>query len=594
MDDGADEREEELSSLTAIFPEIQIDANDKYTFTIDIPVTPADKVVVKFDPRDSGIQISHLPSLKVKMTLPEGYPSQRAPVVQLGCNPPWLPRDKLDELCNEASVLWNQYGQSQMAFDYIDSLQQAAERAFDLTSGNGHTLDLDPSMRKDIIQANQEAAKMSFNAETFDCGVCLDPKKGKDCHKLHKCGHVFCIDCLRSAYDAAIAEGDVSRVKCLFPDCGVERDATTKRATKAAPTLGPDELLEIPIALAAVERYVKLKRKKRFESFPKTVYCPRKWCQGIARSTRYPKKDVTTMTAADLEPENILSEKDAEPKDLKNNEDRLRICEDCDLAFCRVCLATWHGDYVLRCWPRTADELTEEEKASYSYLLKHTSPCPSCDFAIQKSMGCNHITCFNCRSHFCYLCSAWLDPGNPYEHFNKKGTPCYQRLWDMEGGDDADGNVQFLGVRGAEMAAAAFAEEQHAENPLEGRVEVVAAQQAVQNLNLNEGAALAAAADAVPEVNPEAWEADVDDWDDWEPQPAHWRNNAFEARPAGQPRQQRLPTLGDRFRGHREGPGRGQVRNVVRNRRAIARHAAEDVRDGAEFEQLEPGVEHEN
>jgi E3 ubiquitin-protein ligase RNF14 len=337
-----------------------------------------------------------------------------------------------------------------MAFDYIDSLQQSAERVFDLSIAN--TLALSPTIKEPILAFNKFALKRTFNASTFDCGVCLDPKKGKDCHKMHGCGHVFCAECLQSAYDGAILGGDVSSVKCLYPDCGVERDAVTKRATRAAPTLGPDELLEIPIAPATVVRYVKLKRKKRFESFPETVYCPRKWCQGVARSKRFPRKPVENMTAEDLSPECILADEDAEPKNLRNNEDRLRICEDCDLAFCRVCLATWHGEYVTRCWPRTADELTEDELASRAYLLKNTSPCPSCSFAIQKSMGCNHITCYNCRQHFCYLCSAWLEPGNPYEHFNKPGSSCHQRLWDMEEGDNADGNVSLFIAPSARFA----------------------------------------------------------------------------------------------------------------------------------------------
>jgi E3 ubiquitin-protein ligase RNF14 len=493
-----DEREEELCTLKAIFPEIEIDAGDKFAFSLEIPVNPARPLKVRFtQPEDIELAtISHLPSLKLQMVLPDGYPSEIAPIVKLSSDPNWIPNETIRGLERQATEIWEQYGRSQMAYDFIDSIQQASDRAFDQPI-NGF-LDLEGAMQPGIVKFNKEATKRLFDVETFDCGVCLDPKKGANCHRMHKCGHVFCVDCLRGAYDAAIAEGDVSSVKCLFPDCGVERDATTKRATKAAPTLGPDELLEIPIAPAAVERYVKLKRKKRFESFPKTVYCPRKWCQGIARGKRFPKKGIETMTAEDLEPESILSEGDAEPKDLRNNQDRLRICEDCDLAFCRVCLATWHGEYVTRCWPRTADELSEEEKASYSYLLKYvsfgqgsrdwvwiaesyrtelsihhfdsmgsempsksailspnlvitkanvvylyryTSPCPSCDFAIQKSMGCNHITCFNCRNHFCYLCSAWLDPSDPYQHFNKKGTPCYQRLWDMEGGDNADENV---------------------------------------------------------------------------------------------------------------------------------------------------------
>jgi len=56
------------------------------------------------------------------------------------------------------------------------------------------------------------------------------------------------------------------------------------------------------------------------------------------------------------------------------------------------------------------------------------------------------MSCFQCKTHFCYLCSAWLDSNNPFEHFNKEGQPCYQRLF-------VNDQVYFDGVRGAEAAA---------------------------------------------------------------------------------------------------------------------------------------------
>lgn len=40
-----------------------------------------------------------------------------------------------------------------------------------------------------------------------------------------------------------------------------------------------------------------------------------------------------------------------------------------------------------------------------------------------------------CDTHFCFLCSAYLDAQNPYVHFNTRGTDCYQRLWEGEEGD---------------------------------------------------------------------------------------------------------------------------------------------------------------
>jgi E3 ubiquitin-protein ligase RNF14 len=133
------------------------------------------------------------------------------------------------------------------------------------------------------------------------------------------------------------------------------------------------------------------------------------------------------------------------------NTDRLVVCEDCSLAFCKVCLRPWHGDFV-RCITREKKELTEEEQASLNYILKNTSPCPTCSVPCQKAYGCNHMTCFQCATHFCYLCGAWLDPGNPYRHFNDpKFKQCFQRLMDGAMGDHDE--IRFAGRRGAEQEA---------------------------------------------------------------------------------------------------------------------------------------------
>ncbi|XPS81793.1 RBR-type E3 ubiquitin transferase [Ascochyta lentis] len=48
------------------------------------------------------------------------------------------------------------------------------------------------------------------------------------------------------------------------------------------------------------------------------------------------------------------------------------------------------------------------------------------------------MTCVQCRTHFCYLCSAFLDPCLPYSHFNQQGSWCYQRLWEGQNGEDVE------------------------------------------------------------------------------------------------------------------------------------------------------------
>jgi len=129
------------------------------------------------------------------------------------------------------------------------------------------------------------------------------------------------------------------------------------------------------------------------------------------------------------------------------------------------------------CQPRQPADLTEDDQASLNFILKNTSPCPECSVPCQKSYGCNHMTCFQCKvllrrlstldfdntnpaqTHFCYLCGAWLNSSNPYAHFNdKKNKGCYQRLMDMAEGDGG-GDGQFGGRRGAENLADFYEQE---------------------------------------------------------------------------------------------------------------------------------------
>jgi E3 ubiquitin-protein ligase RNF14 len=251
------------------------------------------------------------------------------------------------------------------------------------------------------------------------------------------CGHVFCVECLQDFYNNAIKEGDLTFVRCLDPDCAKKRiaaQAASKKKRKVKTQLSPSELLQIPLEPEIVARYVKLKRKAALESDKNTIYCPRSWCQGAARSKKH-KKSVGPEAddSSDEEGEND----DQAPKAPKfvAGTDLLSVCEDCSYAFCSRCYQGWHGEFTI-CIPKTATgELTEEDKASLAYLKKHSTPCPTCAAPAQKTHGCNHMICFTCRSHFCYLCSSWLSPSNPYAHYNQEGAPCHMRLWEGEEGD---------------------------------------------------------------------------------------------------------------------------------------------------------------
>ncbi|KAK4452286.1 hypothetical protein QBC34DRAFT_435620 [Podospora aff. communis PSN243] len=463
-DNSDDPRDIELSSLTAIYPEIQrVRPDDRHTIALDIPVTPSKAVVVFFPAPEAqenagattnGIhgantgqvdshELAHLPPLHLEVAFGPEYPADQPPKVTLSTTPPWLPAEILRKLEDDAPRLWEEMGRDMVGFTYIDHVQQSAEGVFGLVGGGGG-LEVDPKHKIAILDYDIKARQAAFDKETFECGVCLDPKKGAVCHRMLDCGHVFCVECLKDCYNKAIEEGDLAAVRCLEPSCAKEREKagdSSKKRKKPRTYISPSELLQIPLESAMVKRYVTLKYKNELESDKNTIYCPRSWCNGAARSKKHKKPEGLELAEAsddEDEPEESNVGPDGKPKPFEAK-DRLSICEDCSFAFCSRCLQSWHGEFFLCIPPSKKEELTAEEKASAEYIRLHSTPCPTCAVPAQKTHGCNHMICFRCNTHFCYLCSAWLDPMNPYRHFNVqpngKVTSCYNRLWELEGGD---------------------------------------------------------------------------------------------------------------------------------------------------------------
>ncbi|KAH6892125.1 RWD domain-containing protein [Thelonectria olida] len=485
-DDSDDLRHVELGTLKAIYPEIRRpDEKDPFTFEIDLPVEPTAPVTVTFPaasatalpvlnvaggpsvdnalPEVDSLNVSHLPSLCLRIHLPDGYPVDAPPQITISAKPQWLEPDTVKRLEGDGPRLWDEIGRDMVAFMYIDHVQQAAEDVFGTITPEG-TLQMDAEHKLAVLDYDIKAKKAAFEKETFECGVCLDPKKGSKCHKMLDCEHIFCLQCLQDFYNDSIKEGNLQTVRCLAPNCAKERSKAkdknlSKPAKKPKISISPSELLQIGLSEDMVKRYVTLKYKTELESDKNTIYCPRSWCNGAARSKRHKKPDgleFVDSSDAESDPEHQPEAKGGEKSKKKaktfNTADLLSVCEDCGFAFCARCYQSWHGEFVRCQGPRKKGELSEEEKASMEYLQLHTSPCPTCAAPAQKTHGCNHMICSRCDTHFCYLCSAWLDPANPYRHYNTqpdgKVTSCFMRLWELEHGDGDNVGLGFVGGGG--------------------------------------------------------------------------------------------------------------------------------------------------
>lgn len=99
-------------------------------------------------------------------------------------------------------------------------------------------------------------------------------------------------------------------------------------------------------------------------------------------------------------------------------------CQTCKTTFCSECLR----DHALD--KECPKDSSEETKLSEAWTTVHAKKCPSCKCPINKYIGCDHITCVNCKYEFCYLCM-----GSYYVKFfslgsNLKRLDIYRKLMD--------------------------------------------------------------------------------------------------------------------------------------------------------------------
>jgi E3 ubiquitin-protein ligase RNF14 len=196
MDD--DERTEELGSLAAIYPEIQVDDDDPFGFTLEVPVNPATPVPVSFlapsgqappnfdaashapgrvaaqsagDGADVH-QLSYLPSLVLKVCLPDGYPADSPPQITLSTSPQWLSRVTLKKLEDDSVRLWEEMLREVVMFAYINHIIESSENVFDSLDERG-TLAVDSRHKIALLDYDMAAKRATFEKEIFHCGVCL-------------------------------------------------------------------------------------------------------------------------------------------------------------------------------------------------------------------------------------------------------------------------------------------------------------------------------------------------------------------------------------------------------------------------------------
>lgn len=448
-------QEEEWEVLQSIYPDYLSGGSTNGTIKIEIPVELSEpRFVVPLEegshPTEGSIQVngdrvhkipshsveladdvslSTFPPLLLELMLPPAYPSYCPPEIKsLHATHGWLGR-RIVPLRQQLLAMWNA-GEG-VLYSWIECIRSGEflDALHLLDSKDGKDVIIIPHPALSLImplltEYENSMQQARFSQASYHCEICLTSIKGARCVSL-SCFHVFCRPCLEDFWGLCITEGDVGRVGCPDTACVKESREATEEEVRRVVT--EDD----------VRRWKWLRQKRLTDRDPSMIHCPMSFCQ-----TPVPK------------PQNAEE---------GSGWDRLRTCPECGYSFCAYCRRTWHGP-ISEC-PLTSTEsfvleymecpagspqrelierrygkanITrlvakyEEDQANKKWLDQSTMTCPSCHIKVEKSVGCNHMTCARCGQHFCYRCGDKLMASNPYLHFSTPGHPCFSKLFDYQ------------------------------------------------------------------------------------------------------------------------------------------------------------------
>ena len=91
----------------------------------------------------------------------------------------------------------------------------------------------------------------------------------------------------------------------------------------------------------------------------------------------------------------------------KYKEENVQItCEKCNYVWCFACHAPWHINLSCKEFKKGNKDFKKWTSGRSTRGIANCQKCPLCRVYIQRSTGCDHMTCNRCDTHFCYKCGG--------------------------------------------------------------------------------------------------------------------------------------------------------------------------------------------
>ncbi|GAB4814287.1 hypothetical protein N2152v2_001333 [Parachlorella kessleri] len=231
---------------------------------------------------------------------------------------------------------------------------------------------------------------------TLQCIVCYEDCGGSGgAWRALPCGHPTCDACWKGILLAQLDTGEVHRVVCPQPGCGMPLHV---------------EAAEGLLSRQQYRRYQELLTQSYVDTNPSLRWCPRPGCGNVVRlvgSATAPGALASGSLAGPGEAAAAAAagEAAAVPP-------AVTVQCACGHSFCWACSGDAHEPATcdqMRQWGEQLSALRRDASdQDEGWLARNTKRCPQCTAPIQKHGGCNHMTCRSCRHQWCWECGqAW-------------------------------------------------------------------------------------------------------------------------------------------------------------------------------------------
>ncbi|KAL4496140.1 hypothetical protein ABPG72_012877 [Tetrahymena utriculariae] len=247
--------------------------------------------------------------------------------------------------------------------------RRAQSSCFDYRNYENDDSIVNININKGLFGSSLVISSNNTQQQVLECAICCQELEFTLSKKrpLLNCNHQFCSECLKQYILNKINCCQVLHILC--PQEGCDQEYNDK------------QIGEILNDDYQKERYIKFKQRQQLQLDPDIRWCIRPGCNNAIKGQK--------------------------------NDPKLK-CTECNMMICYFCTNQWHEG-------QTCEQAIDQE---YNQMAKNfkVKYCPQCQTKIQKSDGCNHMTCTRCNYEFCWLCKKQYRSGH-YSSLNFRGCP---------------------------------------------------------------------------------------------------------------------------------------------------------------------------